>query len=102
MTTAELDFLVGRLRQRAAERPESPTVREMRDGFDELANFLPTPADARVEPVDAGGGSGPSFGWRKVATRTRSPPRSRLPLAAPASAPAASMRTTPRSSRRRA
>ncbi len=46
MTTAELDFLVGRLRQRAAERPEKPTVQEMRDGFDELAELLPTPADA--------------------------------------------------------
>ncbi len=55
MTTAELDFLVGRLRQRAAERPEKPTVQEMRDGYDELAKLLPTPADARVEPVDAGG-----------------------------------------------
>ena len=55
MTTAELDFLVGRLRQRAAERPETPTIQEMRDGFDELAKFLPTPVDARIEPVDAGG-----------------------------------------------
>ena len=55
MTTAELDFLIGRLRDRAAERPATPTVQEMRDGFDELANILPTPADARVEPVDAGG-----------------------------------------------
>ncbi len=55
MTTAELDFLVDRLRQRAAERPDTPTVQEMREGFDELANFLPTPADVRVEPVDAGG-----------------------------------------------
>ncbi len=55
MTTAELDFLVGRLRQRATERPENPTVQEMRDGYDELAKLLPTPADARVEPVDAGG-----------------------------------------------
>ncbi len=55
MTTAELDFLVERLRQRAAERPDTPTVQEMREGFDELANFLPTPADVRVEPVDAGG-----------------------------------------------
>ena len=55
MTAVELDLLVERLRQRAQERPEKPTVEEMREGFDELARILPAPVDALTTAVDAGG-----------------------------------------------
>ena len=53
MTTQELRNLIELLQSRPA--PENPTIEMLRERFGKLADFLPTPDDARCEKVDAGG-----------------------------------------------
>jgi len=53
MSARELKDLIGLLTARPA--PPDATVDMLRERMGKLAAFLPTPADARVEKVDAGG-----------------------------------------------
>ena len=53
MSAAELSKLVELLTSRPA--PLDTPLAAMRERFGKLAEFLPTPADATLEPVDAGG-----------------------------------------------
>lgn len=53
MTIQELDSLVELLTSRP--QPENPSPAEMRERFEKLGSFLPTPEDATTEAADAGG-----------------------------------------------
>ncbi|MDA0341015.1 MAG: alpha/beta hydrolase [Proteobacteria bacterium] len=53
MTVQELDSLLGLLTSRP--KPLDPTPQLLRERFDKLADFLPSPEDLIYEPVDAGG-----------------------------------------------
>lgn len=53
MTVQELNSIVELLTSRP--QPENPPPAEMRERFDKLAGFLPTPDDATVEKTEAGG-----------------------------------------------
>ncbi len=53
MTVQELDSLLGLLTSRP--KPPDPTPQLLRERFDKLADFLPSPEDLIYEPVDAGG-----------------------------------------------
>jgi acetyl esterase/lipase len=53
MASPELETLIGMMR--AAPRNENATVRERREGFEQLASLMPLPPDVRAEKVDVAG-----------------------------------------------